>query len=342
MSRDLRVPRLRRNKSSDDLVLVNKNQVSPKTPMTPESPSLRMRSDTRMAGVLGFEPKSKAPQASRISKLPHTPVMCARPLPFGTVNGLASCLGARHVAGYVSRDLVPHGDGGDVGKLRYHLLVVIEVPVESLRVPADQLEGYSLYVGGSDSSHIFHRVLATIDRLYLKLTERSVGLRPRPPAGLLAFGTGPADACRAGVLENERRDLTTEFQHLAGHLPDLPLGAAATAQRKEVEKLPGIHGDCDVGGAPVGEHVPGILVGDPQFHEPGICGPYPFHRLLVQTLRLGIGLNGVWNHKTRALHRDVALALLRERCDAVPHELMGERARGAFHGERERGVFDDR
>ena len=88
----------------------------------------------------------------------------------------------RQVAGDVSGDLVPHRNGLDVGKGCDHFLVVVEILVERLRIFVDEFDGYSLDVGGSYSSHIFHRVIRLMDIPYLKhCEERRLQHMPKFP-----------------------------------------------------------------------------------------------------------------------------------------------------------------
>lgn len=161
------------------------------------------------------------------------------------------------------------------------------------------------------------------------------------PAALLAFGAGAPHAGRPRILEDHRGNLLAEPKHLVGHLPDLPLGAVAAPQREEVEELPGVHGDGDVGSAGVRQEVPGVLVGDPKLLQLRVGLPYGAHDAVEDLLRLGVALDGGRGHERCGFHGDIPLALLGVGCHPVPHELVGERPGHPFDAESEHGVLDD-
>ncbi len=89
----------------------------------------------------------------------------------------------RQVTSDVSRDLVPHGHGLDIGQLSDHFFVVVKILAECLRIFVDEFDGYSLDVGGSYSSHIVHRVMSCVIGIrYINISYEAVvpkiGIQP--------------------------------------------------------------------------------------------------------------------------------------------------------------------
>ena len=63
----------------------------------------------------------------------------------------------------------------------------------------------------------------------------------------------------SGLLEDRRRDLLYVPEHSFRHLPDLPLSTIAAPYPEEMQKLPRVHGNDDLGFGRIRQKVARIL-----------------------------------------------------------------------------------
>ena len=75
-------------------------------------------------------------------------------------------------------------------------------------------------------------------------------------AGHLPFRAWSRNAVRAGVLEQDRRDVVALTQHLGCQFTDFPLRSVAAADIEEMQQLPDVHRQNDHRFAGIRQHVP--------------------------------------------------------------------------------------
>ena len=133
---------------------------------------------------------------------------------------------------------------------------------------------------------------------------------------------GSEQARGAGLPEENRSGAAALGQHEAGHLPYLPLGSAAEAETEEVVQLPRVHRQDQVGLPAVGQDKAGVLRGNAQGQEffVGLVGGLSL--LDEEPCGRGLGRHDGGDDDVRSVHADVALTLLAEAGDAVPHQLV--------------------